>query len=365
LVGSLACLDDASVLTVSIKITTAIEIPAPDVTTDSPYCGSLTLGAAISSTGYGVIWYNDEFAGDVIPLTTVLTPGDYTFWGEQQGNGDCKSTERARVDITVKNCEVELNVRVFLQAVMDPLAMDTIMTSRLQKHPLASIYPNVKLPIDNPYKNYTGYEDVEGYYHQIGNPDGPAGVVVDWILVEIWGNVGVDFMAPGAFRYDLLERRALLLKPKGYIVDTMGNVPKFMTYEDGDVRIVVRHRNHLAVISNIAIPFISEKMTYDFTTGIDQAYNYMNVYGPAVLNYNDYPAINNSVTCLWAGDVNFDGTANAADLTIFNAALALEPWDYHRADVTLDAILNNRDLSFIRDNTIRNIYSPVIFFIKN
>jgi polyribonucleotide nucleotidyltransferase len=83
------------------------------------------------------------------------------------------------------------------------------------------------------------------------------------------------------------------------------------------------------------------------------------------MNYSDVSTINNSVSCLWAGDINFDGSANAADLTVFNAAFVLSPHNYNQADVTLDAILNNRDLVFIRDNTIRNIYSPVIFFIKN
>jgi hypothetical protein len=106
-------------------------------------------------------------------------------------------------------------------------------------------------------------------------------------------------------------------------------------------------------------------MTYDFTTGIDQAYNYLNVHGPMVLNHSDDLAVNNSVACLWAGDINFDGTLNAADLTIFNVALASNAWNYDQADVTLDAILNNKDFTFIRHNTIKNIYSPVIFFIKN
>jgi hypothetical protein len=315
----------------------------------------------LSSLSTGT-WTNGN--PSVVTLTgntvTGIAPGtsEMTFTDE---NG-CMNT----IIITVLDERlIDLNIRVFLQAAMDFTAADTIMTSYLQTHPLPDGYPDANLPVDNPYKEYAGYEDVEGYYHQIGDPNGPAGVVVDWILVEIWGNVGTDPMAPGAFRYDLLERRALLLQPKGYIVDTTGRMPQFMVYEDSDVRIVVRHRNHLAVMSNAAIAFTSDQMTYDFTTGIDQAFNYLNVYGPMILNYNDHPAINNSVSCLWAGDVNFDGTLNAGDLTIFHSAYTLDTRDYHHADVTLDGVFNNIDLNFIRDNTIKNIYSPVIFFIKN
>ena len=255
---------------------------------------------------------------------------------------------------------VELNVRLFLEAAMNESAQfDTIMRNYLQAHPRKAAFPNIKLPVQNPYKDYAGYGDVEGVYYQINDTLGPAGKVTDWILVEIWGNVDTN-----AFRYTLLERRALLLTPKGYVVDTLGNVPKFSIYSGGNVRIVVKHRNHLAVMSRV-VPFTLSAYTYDFTLSQNQAYNYYNAYGPMVKNKSSYPQIHNSVWCLWAADFDMDAFDNAQDLNIFTIHFADNLYTYQLTDVNLDGIVNVLDQNFVRDNTLRSIYSPVLFFTRN
>ena len=65
----------------------------------------------------------------------------------------------------------------------------------------------------------------------------------------------------------------LFLKSDGTIVDTDGTSPvQFTGLSAGNYYIVIRHRNHLAIMSASAIPLSSSSALYDFTTAQSQAY---------------------------------------------------------------------------------------------
>ena len=67
--------------------------------------------------------------------------------------------------------------------------------------------------------------------------------------------------------------RAAFIKSDGTIVDTDGTSPvQFTGLSDGDYYVVIRHRNHLAIMSASAIPLSSSSALYDFTTSQSQAY---------------------------------------------------------------------------------------------
>jgi hypothetical protein len=69
----------------------------------------------------------------------------------------------------------------------------------------------------------------------------------------------------------------------------------------GSYYIVIRHRNHIAVMSAAAVALTGTAATYDFTTGQAQAFGT----APMVLVGTKF--------CLYAGDTDLSGTVDAAD----------------------------------------------------
>jgi len=257
------------------------------------------------------------------------------------------ATNALELEITVKACHIKLNLTLFLQGVLTS-GTPPFMTNHIQVPLYPAEMPNLQLPVTNPY-------GIQGNYFQINDVSGPAGAIVDWILVEIWG----DFTVNGMFtNYTLLEQRALLLKPNGLVVDTTGKKPQFVPFE-GDVRIVVKHRNHLSVASSELLAFSDkDTVTWDFSTGVDKALKPpLAIYDPMILQYG--------VACLWAGDLNMNGFKDHVDMSIFNIIWKSNIFgQYMVVDVNMDGTINNLDNSFVTRNIKLGLYSPVYFFIK-
>ena len=92
------------------------------------------------------------------------------------------------------------------------------------------------IPKKQPYNitpfNYSGTESVSAIPPNI----------VDWILIEI--RKGIDGNTT-------IARRAAFLKNNGLVVDLDGNSPlRFDFLPEGAYYIVVKHRNHLSVMSS-------------------------------------------------------------------------------------------------------------------
>jgi hypothetical protein len=274
--------------------------------------------------------------------TYIFTPnGDFAF-------SHCPLT----VDIKVENCAVKLDMKLFLQGPMNAVTSYSVMTNNIQV-PKYSYLKDLKLPVQNPYISLT--DDPQGEYTQINNPAGPAGAVVDWIEVEIWTHVDVVTR-----KYDLVTRRALLLKPDGSVVDTLGQMPQFEAYPDS-VQIVVKHRNHLDVIGNYKVSFKKGTAQYDFTDGVDKVYKYSSsAYAPMATHKT-------GVTCLWAGDIEHDGSIEIGDLNILEMKSKEQQTENYKylyigSDLNMDGIVDALDLSLIISNINRSLYSAVPLF---
>ena len=113
------------------------------------------------------------------------------------------------------------------------------------------------MPTDQPYYaapwNYSGNEHVGSI---------PSGVV-DWVLVELRSDTTTT-----------TATRAAFVKSDGTVVDTDGtSAVAFVSVPAGSYYVVIRHRNHLAVMSAVAVALNSSSSLYDFTTGQGQAYS--------------------------------------------------------------------------------------------
>jgi hypothetical protein len=76
-----------------------------------------------------------------------------------------------------------------------------------------------------------------------------------------------------------VDARAGFLKSDGKIVDMDGASPlAFSTAPPGNYYIVVRHRNHLAVMSASTVSVACSSSTYDFTSSQNSAYDLTDPY---------------------------------------------------------------------------------------
>ena len=79
---------------VTVHLTQPVAPVAPDV---QPICGKITI-ADLTITGAGIVWFDAQTGGNILPLTTQLESGK-SYWAAQV-YGDCASD---RVEITITN----------------------------------------------------------------------------------------------------------------------------------------------------------------------------------------------------------------------------------------------------------------------
>jgi hypothetical protein len=119
--------------------------------------------------------------------------------------------------------------------------------------------------------------------------------VVDWVLVELRTDTTL---------VSTVGRRAAFLKTNGQVVDVDGvSGVTFAEVESGDYYIVIRHRNHLTVMSAEAIPLSSSSALYDFTTGLSKYYG------------GEARDLGSSKYAMWGGDADASGDVAALDRT--------------------------------------------------
>jgi len=149
-----------------------------------------------------------------------------------------------------------LSIKVFLEGPFS-LASGTMN---------ASLNASGYLPLNQPYNqppwNYAGSEQFSSV---------PAGVV-DWLLVELR-----DAPTPAQATSGTLLAgwpRALLLKTDGTITETDGvSLPSLHGLAvEHNLFVVVRHRNHLAVMSSGGLTYAGGGYSWDFTQALEKAF---------------------------------------------------------------------------------------------
>lgn len=181
----------------------------------------------------------------------------------------------------------------------------------------------------------------------LGNQVNGNNNIVDWVFVQL-RTITNGTTAP------VVQTRSALLRRNGEIVDIDNLSPLyFKNVDGGNYTISVRHRNHLGISSNPAVPIALglAPSSFDFTTTAAG-----NIYGNAGTNY----LFANSVRQMYSGDVNTSATSNYIGLgttdraailtTMANAANAPSParsiastadyLNYGRGDLNFDKTVN-------------------------
>ncbi len=207
--------------------------------------------------------------------------------------------------------DITLDIKLLLEGPFNGTNMDTDLNSIL---PLAQ-------PYNTPPFNYPGGEQVTGI---------PEIDIVDWIMVELRD-------APSASQADestIISRKAAFLKQNGSVVDTSGTNPLTFNISITDsIYLVIRHRNHIEVMSSIALKNNGENIYgFDFTTSINKVYG-------STAGYKD---LGSGKYGMVSGDGNADGNIDLQD--------KLPTWEikagntgYHPGDYNCDTQIDNVD----------------------
>ncbi len=162
--------------------------------------------------------------------------------------------------------------------------------------------------------------------------------IVDWILIELRSvnNASVDTIP--AF----LCQNGRVMSLFGDTVINLG-----CGVQPGIYYILIRHRNHIAVMSATAVFISSSTSMYDFTTGTDKYYG------------NSAEYLGSGIYGLFSGDANRDGRINSNDFTIYNADNVNAKHGYRNTDFTLDGYVTGSDFNKYAPNNKNKVSSKI------
>ena len=257
-------------------------------------------------------WYHIEIlsvAGSIslnIDGTNIFSITDNTFSNGKAGLF-CSGNQSSYWDNFKVECSgTEVGLKAFLEGPYNGTNMNNELT----------------LPDSQPFNtapwNYQGGESVSSI---------PAGVV-DWVLIELRDAASADL----AVASTTIATKACFILTDGSVKDIDGvSNPRFDFTLNQNLFAVVRHRNHLDIISANALTQTAGVYTYDFTTSAGQAFG------------NDpQKEIGSGVFGMFGGDANADGTVNSSDKDpywIQNAGKS----GYYPSDFNLDGQSDNPD----------------------
>jgi hypothetical protein len=191
----------------------------------------------------------------------------------------------------------------------------------------AALLPNAQ-PFNTLPWSYAGTETAGTF---------PVGVV-DWILVELRDAPTAETAYPAT----VVDGwpKAMFVKSDGSVVDTLGNQPSCVLPEINDsLFVVIRHRNHLAVMSSHAMTLTADTYNYDFTDALAKAFG----------NGAGYKELEAGAFGLVAGDADADGSVFMSDRALWRANLGLT-LTYLPTDFDMDASTFMSDRTLWRAN---------------
>jgi hypothetical protein len=158
----------------------------------------------------------------------------------------------------------------------------------------------------------------------------PAGVV-DWVLVEL---------RTGTAAATKVFTLAGFLLANGTIVDTNGVSPlKFSTVNAGNYYVVVRHRNHLAIMSAGPVALNGTSALYDFTTAQTQAFGTNPMVALTGGGFGLAAGTNDGIPLITTNDFNAIGSNLAKS-------------GYYTCDQNLNGIVFVEDYNFVGTNLL-------------
>ncbi len=180
---------------------------------------------------------------------------------------------------------INIAIKVRLQGALMTAGSDTLMQDHLRE--------KAYLPASEPYEDMQYFSHTGGGGGEVVSDSatvfgvtGPD-AIIDWVFIELRSSTNLD---------SVVYTRSALLQADGDVVDVDGNsVLSFPSANAGSFYVVVRHRNHLGIMTAEALDLSPIVQEVDFT---DPDFLTNGVYAQNTVQGK--PA-------MWAGDLNSDG----------------------------------------------------------
>ena len=187
-------------------------------------------------------------------------------------------------------------------------------------------------PFNTPNFNYTGTEKVGAI---------PNANIVDWALLEL--RKPASGLPADALSSTIIGRKAVFLLNNGALADLNGvPIPLVTISKQGASFVVVRHRNHLAVMSN-SIPSNAAGTFANNFGLLANAYK-----KPGASSEPEILLPSSTSYGLWPGDANKNNSVNSIDLNAVKAAISILLSGYQFQDVNLNGGINSLDLNLLK-----------------
>jgi choice-of-anchor B domain-containing protein len=267
---------------------------------------SLDLNARVLGKSGGTWSGGSYVSSNGIFDPTGLSSGNYTVTYTVVAN-TCTVSESH--DIAITPCYTAAHLKAILGGAYNPL-------SNLMNN---SLVTNNLLPTTQSYNvapwNYAGTET-------FGTLPSNA---VDWVLVELHPAGNMEMISQQAAA--ILLQDGTLISPDG------ASGVQFLNVDAAQYYILLRHRNHLAVMSNSAVSLPNTASTpYDFTAS------------GAAMGTNQTYAVNSNLYALRPGDTNANGVITVSDFNIYAEQIAQINL-YSPADINLDRTITVADFN--------------------
>jgi len=263
-------------------------------------------------------WYNDEMNyyihnGDTIPLEHQAYSGDSCGHVNELSNimkGNAVWWMMARLRGWNPDT-LKVNLQVMLEGPFNGSSMNTSLST-------SSYFP-LSQPFNTEPWYYTGNENISVV---------PVNVV-DWILLEVRDTTSAGLATSST----QIDRKAALLLSNGTVIssDEKSDI-EFNVSIKNDLFVVVRHRNHLGILSASSLTILDGKYVIDFSTSVDQVFG----------SINSQKELSPGIWGMIAGDANANGTIEMEDK---NSSWRPESGNegYYSSDLNFDGQINNLD----------------------
>jgi len=257
-----------------------------------------------------------------------MQAGVYTYaLTNPAGCRDSVSVATVTVTVTPVQNSVKVTGRIFLEGAVNTTKLPFLMVDSLRSTRF--------LPTVEPYSSM-GYQHVNGggneaFQLQLLNTTGQH-ALEDWIVLEIRSAANPSL---------IVATRSALLQRDGDMVDLDGVSPVcFKRVTPGFYHVVVRHRNHLAVMTAMPVFLNSTPIVpLDFTSGA------LSVFGTNPQKIIGTSLISSGIRAMIGGDADFNGQIqNADDVNFWNPQVGGS--GYFEADFNCDGQVQNNDRVF-------------------
>ncbi len=293
------------------------------------------LSSCLGGAGQSMTWVEGSYACTVSGLPVGETAA--LFFGGHAFNNTNGTLFVDNVRISLPGTGIALRPKVWLDGAFDPAL--NLMRDDLRAAGL--------VPLTEPYAalNYPGAAGGETTTPAVLNVIG-NNAIVDWVRLEL-RHASVSYPIPIAVRSALLQR-------DGDVVAADGVSPVTFNVGPGNYYVILKHRNHLPVMSATALSLTTSPTTLDLRASVTACITL-----PAP--NSDLPRKTVGTTrTLWAGNANtsfngviYTGMGNDRDV-LLNAIGGVVPTNtftgYHVADINMDGVVrytgedNDRDI---------------------